>query len=87
MKVVKIQKEVIEPDLTIVQELEERLLEAKEGKIQSLALVYLDEDGTNLSFYACEDDDTLKLYGAFVLACDQFKNDLLLDNEHQEEED
>ena len=84
MKIVNVKPKIAEPDLLIIEFLEDMLKAAKESKIYNIACVFLDEDGTNLSFYSAEHEDALKLYGAWELACDQYKTDILYPEEHDD---
>ena len=60
-------------DAEMIEMLEEMVIEAKEGKLLSVAGVILDASGDNVNFTSVEPTDELKMLGALNILLDSYK--------------
>ena len=62
-----------EPDESLIEMLEEMLLDAKEGRLFSILGFYYNHLGENIDFMFVEPDDEIRMLGSLDLLKDNFK--------------
>lgn len=74
-----------EIDETLVHMLESMVQEAKEGRISSLAGVYIDDAGTNIEFTSIEPSEDYTMFGMLQHFCTTYQNEHLIEWEYDED--